>query len=69
MRDKPEVMIQGGDAQGHFQPSQPQIPDLDDFKPKINNLIWMYGPPSLTLQEAEERACAVINLIMEAPRK
>ena len=31
--------------------------DVEYVKKELNNLIWMYGHPSLTLKQAEEIAC------------
>ena len=35
------------------------------LKKEINNLIWMYGPGSLTLKKAEELACDILASIRE----
>jgi hypothetical protein len=47
--------------------------DWDDdkiimVKRKINHLIWMHADSELTLAEAEERACAIVNIIREKAR-
>jgi hypothetical protein len=39
------------------------------LKLQINNLIWMHAPGDITLSEAEERACSIINLIQKLPIK
>ncbi|HDZ25618.1 hypothetical protein LCGC14_1037050 [marine sediment metagenome] len=36
-----------------------------ELKKEINNLIWMYGPGSLTLKKAEELACTILASIQE----
>lgn len=40
---------------------------VTDLKYKINGLIWEYGSPSLTLSEAEMRACKILNIIRKKP--
>jgi len=37
--------------------------DIEELKIKINTLIWMYAPSSLTLEMAELRACDVLDKI------
>lgn len=32
-------------------------PTEDQLKAEINNLLWMYGPKNMTLEEAERLAC------------
>jgi hypothetical protein len=38
-----------------------------DVKKEINNLIWMYAAGSLTLAEADHRACEILNIIRKNP--
>lgn len=35
----------------------------EELKKEINNLIWMYAPPELTLEEAEQVALKVLGMI------
>lgn len=35
------------------------------MKMEVNNLIWMYGPPSLSLASAELLSIAICNAILE----
>jgi len=42
---------------------------VTDVKFEINNLIWMHGPSSLTLEEADERACTILNLLRQTPKR
>lgn len=37
-------------------------------KNEINKLIWMHSPDSLTLKEADERACEILNLFRQMPK-
>ena len=34
--------------------------DVEHVKKELNNLIWMYGHPELTLKQAEELACEIL---------
>ena len=38
-----------------------------ELKKEINNLIWMRGPGRLTLEEAEDRACRILDIIEKRP--
>jgi len=42
---------------------------VTDVKFEINNLIWMHCDSSLTIEEAEERACAILNLLRREPKR
>lgn len=34
--------------------------DVEHVKKELNNIIWMYGHPDLTLKRAEEIACEML---------
>ena len=36
--------------------------DISHIKCEINNLIWMYGDDSMTLREADRRACIMLEI-------
>ncbi len=38
-------------------------------KQGINNLIWMHGSDEMTLKEADERAGAILNIMMQKPTR
>lgn len=42
--------------------------DPFDLKKDVNNLVWMYGPGSMTLDEAEARALHIVELILSSPK-
>jgi hypothetical protein len=42
---------------------------VTDVKLQVNNMIWMHSPDSLTLQEAEDRACEILNLLRQEPTR
>ena len=37
-------------------------------KREINNLLWMYARGTMTLEEADEIACKVLNLLREVDK-
>jgi hypothetical protein len=37
----------------------------EDLKLAINNLIWMYGPDTLTLNKAEEIALKIYGMVLK----
>lgn len=43
--------------------------NIEILKKEINNLIWCNASDELTLAEAEERACTILNVIRKAPTK
>ncbi len=45
------------------------VEPIENIKLEINNLIWMHGPASMTLIEAEEMACKIYELFLEAQEK
>jgi len=38
---------------------------ITSLKLEINNLIWMYSPKDLQLEDAEQRAVHILNLITQ----
>ena len=38
--------------------------DVDAVKVAINNLLWMYAAANVSLGEAEERACEILQIVM-----
>ena len=34
-----------------------------DLKKSINNIVWMYAPPHITLNQAEEIACYMFDCV------
>ena len=56
------------------QPASTRYFDWDDdkvtdVKMQVNNLIWMHSPDSLTLKEADDRACEILNLLRQEPKR
>jgi hypothetical protein len=39
--------------------------DLSDIKLEINRLLWMWGKPTLTLREADDLSCSILDIIIE----
>lgn len=52
-------------------PPEPYSPDehISKIKLEINNLIWTYGPPTMTLGEAEKLASDLCWTMIGAFRK
>lgn len=57
---------------GTSVPAASEAPDeyrlekhLSDIKLELNNLIWMYGPPKMTLGEADKLACKLISEMVD----
>ena len=38
---------------------------LETLKPELNNFLWMRLPPNMTLDEAEDFACAIFEKIRD----
>ena len=48
---------------------EPFVPiELRCLKQKINDLLWAYGQPDLTLGQAENAACAVFDILEPVTR-
>lgn len=44
--------------------ASPEKASINDIKMACNNLVWMYGPDSLTLKEADVIACNIQTMVM-----
>ena len=40
------------------------IPNIEELKLAINNIVWMYADKELTLEKAEDLSIQILNLIM-----
>ena len=40
---------------------------LEELKLAINNLIWMHGDKDLKLEEADDKAIKIMQLILDKP--
>lgn len=55
-------------APEHEPMDETQVDD-ETLKKEINNLIWMFGPATMPLRDAESMACKVFELFIEAKDK
>ena len=55
-----------GNTQNSKKYEDDEVPENCHLKSAINNVIWMYANPDLTLQEAENLSIEVYDKIMGA---
>jgi hypothetical protein len=68
--DLDEAIMDNTDSSTSFAADAIRIEDQENFdveyvKKELNNLIWMYGHPKLTLRRAEEIACEMLVKIRQ----
>lgn len=47
-------------------PEQKQMDDENQLKVEINTFVWTHAPDGLTLGKADELACKILDLFIEA---
>lgn len=49
---------------GSLRELWPSDDELSRLKMEINNLLWMHGPESLTLKQAEVLSCSILHIVL-----
>jgi hypothetical protein len=47
-------------------PEQKQVNDEDSLKIEINTFVWTHAPDEMTLGKADEMACKIFELFLQA---
>lgn len=47
-------------------PEQKQMDDENELKVQINTFVWTHAPNEMTLGKADEMACKILELFIEA---